>query len=365
MRLLRAVAQESLTPALQEENLARQSRRLLKTWQDVDLVRRMDKIIISSRGAYADRSEFLAEALRDRIEAEEQGLTNEVGNDDRLTSLAAGPGALTEIGTDGGAASDGLSFDVAFGDWLDGEPPTLPLTPGPSTNFGLHNRDWPTLLAADWLGRLTSESGEPLDWPHFTGAVIDWAWEYAARLQREDLDRPRGAKVAAGFPTNRKKPEATEMRFREHFLGTFGKHGNQGPLFIFGLIGIDGERVALSKPGFDLLQALCVAGVSAGPPFPVAAWRVFAAHLREHAPQELDYWLRVLAIVEEGPDRETLVHRCDWWKGAAADTNSMSLIARGREWGLVELTLNGGRYQLTKPGAATLNAEQEQGAVPT
>lgn len=356
-----------LNPVVQQD-LTRQARRLLKTWQEIDLVRRMDTIIINSRGAYADRSEFLAEALRDRIEAEEQRLTD--SENKGPTSVIAASVARADLGADAAAANDGLDgtatlpVDFDFCDWLGGEMPTLPVAPGPPTNFGLHNRDWPTLLAADWLGRLTSKGGKPVEWPHFTIDVINWAWEYAAKLQREDLDRPRGAKIAAGFPTNRKKPEATEMRFREHFLGAFSNRGNHGPLFVFRLIGIDGQCVALSKPGVALLHALHATGAAAGPPFPVTAWRVFAGHLREHSPQELDNWLRVLAIVAERPDRETLVDRCDWWKGTAADTNSMSLIARGREWGLVELSLDKGHYQLTNPGAEALQAEQEQGAIP-
>src|SRR5215216_4616765 len=62
---------------VRQQELARDSRRLLKVWQDADLVRRMDAVIIASRGGYADRSEFIAEALSDRIEAEEEmrGLT--------------------------------------------------------------------------------------------------------------------------------------------------------------------------------------------------------------------------------------------------------------------------------------------------
>ncbi|HET9198833.1 MAG TPA: ribbon-helix-helix domain-containing protein [Solirubrobacterales bacterium] len=359
---------EILSPVSQQ-NLAGQARRLLKTWQEVDLVRRMDTIIINSRGAYADRSEFLAEALRDRIEAEEQRLADEVGKeeDSPRTPAASTPIAASGAHTPHAGSESTMSPlppDIDFCDWLEGETPTLPLAPGPATNFGLHNRDWPTLLAADWLGRLTSNSGKPLEWSHFTRAVTDWAWEYAAKLQREDLDRPRGAKVAAGFPTNRKKPEATEMRFREHFLGMSNKRGNHGPLFVFRLIGVDDRSVALSEPGIALLDALHAAGAATGPPFSVTAWRAFARHLREHSPQELDNWLRVLAIVAEGPDRETLVNRCNWWKGGAADTNSMSLIARGREWGLVELALDEGRYQLTNAGTNALQAEWEQGAVP-
>ncbi|MDP8942802.1 MAG: hypothetical protein M3N16_01570 [Actinomycetota bacterium] len=351
------VDEAHLRPVAHEE-LERTARRLLKTWQAADLVRRMDELIIASHGAYADRAEFLAEALRDRIEAEEERI-REQGGDGGDPVVAV---ELTEEEAEVAATlSQAPPPTVEFGDWLDGTVPTLPLTMGPGTNFGLHNRDYPTLWAADWLGRLTAEVGAPVPWSRFAASATERAWEFAEKLQTEDLDRPRGAKVAAGFPTNRKKREATDARFREHFLGTIDTRGNRGPLFVFGLVGVDGERAALTEDGVGLLRALTTAGVGQGPPFSPHAWRAFSAHLSEHAREELSTWRRVLAIVAEKPDRRTLVSRCDWWRGAAADTNSMSLIARGREWGLVALALDEGRYQLTDLGAAELRAVQEQG----
>jgi hypothetical protein len=368
------MAEDALIPVAQE-NFDRPSRRLLKIWQDARLVRRMDEIIIASRGAYSDRSEFIAEAMRDRIEAEDERLTQGAGNEGDPTppvsASATRPGICADATAATAAASESdilggatLPLDVAFCDWLDGEVPTLPLASGPPTNFGLHNRDWPTLLAADWLGRITSERGESLGWTRFTDAVINWSWEYAPKLQKEDLDRPRGTKVAAGFPTNRKKREATEARFREHFLGTIDNRGNRGPLFVFGLVGLDGVGATLSNAGLALLRALHAAGIAGGPPFPPAAWWEFAGHLRAHAPEELASWMRVLAIVAEKPDRETLVGRCNWWKGATADTNSMSLIARAREWALVDPVLDEGHYRLTDLGVETLQAEQAERAIP-
>jgi Arc/MetJ-type ribon-helix-helix transcriptional regulator len=354
-----------LSPAAQED-FERPSRRLLKTWQNAELVRRMDEIIISSRGAYSDRSEFLAEAIRDRLEAEEERAADEEANGTGPDRTAGAPTAeqATSLPDLPNGADRPLPTNFSFGDWLDRDAPALPVAPGPTTNFGMHNRDWPTLIAADWLGRMTAERGEPISWRHYTEAIIPWAWEYGAMLQQQDLDRPRGAKVAAGFPTNRKKPEATEARFRDHFLGTIDRRGNRGPLFVFGMVGLEGDRAALSEPGRTLIQALRKAGVASGPPFPPKAWKAFAEHLRQRAPDELETWRRVLEIVATKPDRQTLVSRCSWWKGAAADTNSMSLIARGREWGLVELALDEGRHdQLTDLGARTLRDEKE-GATP-
>jgi len=333
------------------EALESMPRRLLKTWQSPELIRRMDQVIIASDGAYADRTEFLAEAIRDRVEAEENAPSE---------GESAGPIRRSKptTGADVEATAPGPGGDAVFGDWLGGDSPTLQPSSDATTAFGMHNRDYPTLWGADWIGRLTAKAGQPLPWSRLTEAVIERAWEFAAKLQTADLDRPRGAKVAAGFPTNRKKPEAVSARFREHFLGLVDKRGARGPLFSFGLAGVDGGDVALSQAGVDLLSKLQNAGFASGPPFSSEAWDAFANHLTVHAPQELEMWRRVLAIIADGPDRRALVERCDWWSGNPADTNSMGYMARGREWGLVDVALHDGHYQLTDRGAKELQRER-------
>src|SRR5690349_520693 len=234
--------QEPGLKAADQQELERAPRRLLKTWQSPELIRRMDQVIIASNGAYADRTEFLAEAIRDRVEADE--------NAPESVESAESPRPVSPGDSDGSPASsvEAADRDADFGDWLQGDVPTLQAALDASTTFGLHNRDYPTLWGADWIGRLTSEAGQPLPWPRLGEAVIEQAWGFAKELQKADLDRPRGAKVAAGFPTNRKKPDAVSARFREHFLGLVDKRGTRGPLFIFGLVGVDGQQnVALSQ----------------------------------------------------------------------------------------------------------------------
>jgi Arc/MetJ-type ribon-helix-helix transcriptional regulator len=319
-------------------------RRLLKSWQEAELVRQMDALILSTSGAYADRSEFIAEALRDRIEAEHERL--------RVDSSAT-----TEPGDEDVAAVAPEVELILFADWIDGDPPTKPRAAGPEINYGLHNRDFPTLWAADWLGRITADAGAPIAWREFLAQVTPRAWEYGRLLATRDLDRPPGVKLAAGFPTNLKKREAAESRFRAHAVG-YPSERNQGPLFVFGLVGLDGEDedalAALSAEGIALLTRLAGAGISDGPPFTPEAWTAFAEHLGANAPKERETWMRVLEIVGDEPDRSTLVERCDWWSGTTADTNAMSYVARGREWGLVEPRLREGRYALTELGRGEL-----------
>jgi hypothetical protein len=335
---------DEMYPVRQQE-LARGSRRLLKVWQDADLVRRMDTVIIASRGGYVDRSEFIAEALNDRIEAEEE-----------MRGLTAAPDIEAEAASLQHHRPDD-DVQHQFGDWLGTTVPTLSATSGPPTNFGLHNRDFPTLWAADWLGRLTAVNGGPIAWTSFLSDVSEQAWEFAAGLQTADLSRASGAKLAAGFPTNRKKAEAATSRFREHAVGSVSARGVRGPLFVFGLVGAgENETVALADAAVHLLARLFEAGVGSGAPFSAAAWAAFRDHLQVHAPEELAVWGRVLAAAADQPDRSTLVARCDWWSGGTADTNVMGYIARGREWGLVELGMRDGRYALTSLGEQQANA---------
>ena len=270
-----------LQPVAQEE-LERPARRLLKTWQEAELIRRMDEVIIASHGAYADRAEFLSEAIRDRLEAEEQQLT-------------VSPRTLRRPLVERRDPPTSSSLITSFGDWLDKTPPTASaLDSHPGTTFGMHNRDYPTLWAADSIGRLTATAGQLLPWPKLTEPIIDDAWRFAEGLQTADLDRPRGAKVAAGFPTNHKKRDAVAARFREHFLGLVDKRGPRGPMFTFGIAGVeDGDRVALTDAGVALLTSLHAADAGKGPPFSEKAWEAFAAHLASHAPAELEMWRRV------------------------------------------------------------------------
>ena len=218
-----------LKPASHEDLEAKPTRRLVKTWQDPELIKRMDELIIASRGAYADRNDFISEALRDRIEADEQGPPGGEGN-----GVAAVDGMTPET-------TIPAATPTRFGDWLGAEVRTVPAVEAKGPLFGLHNRDWPTLWAADWLGRLTAAAELPLSWEHLVEEITARAWDFAEGLQTADLDRARGGKVAAGFPTNRdpKKKNAVEDRFRDHFLGVFDKRGPRGPLFAFRIAGGD------------------------------------------------------------------------------------------------------------------------------
>jgi Arc/MetJ-type ribon-helix-helix transcriptional regulator len=315
-------AAEPLEPAVASPT------RLVKTYLPVDLVRQMDVAIVRSAGGYLDRAEFITEAIRDRLAEQEASAWQ------ALKAPAPVPPPV---------ATADAERESSFADWLDAAP-TLAPADGPGENFGLHNRDLPTLWALDWLGRLTARRGSPVAWSELLADLLPRAWEIGRALADHE---PGGT---SGFPTNLKRKEATEQRFAAHAVGQVSARANSGPLFVFRLVGLDGARGAPTPAAVELMRALVAAGFVVGAPFPAAAWEAFAAHLAAHAPTELEAWRSVLAIVADEPRRAELVARCTRWTGSTAATNAMSYVARGREWGLVEPALVDGRYRLTARG---------------
>jgi hypothetical protein len=327
-------------------------RRLVKLFLPVETVRRMDAAILRSAGAYFDRAEFVTEALIDRLAEEGHGAVEQLPlPQERTTQLAA-------VADPADLAPDVPEVGM-FGDWLSSRSvPTLPTLPGPEANFGLHNRDYPTIWACDLLGRLTAEARAPIAWDTFSHRLLQTSWTVGRRLAADDAETGRPLKVGVGFPTNTAKKDAAERRFLAHSFGLPIARGNPGPVFVFKWVGIeqtDGPtRVALTESGLAVMRALAQTGDS-GPPFGDAAWRVFADHLVEHASPEFRTWFSVLELLRERPNRSEVVERCAWWKGNEAATNAMSYVSRGREWGLVEPRLEpDSRYTLTARGAGEL-----------
>lgn len=322
-------------------------RRLVKTWLSVDLVRQMDAAVLASEGAYLDRTDFVAEGVRN--------LLDELRHEPSPTSSAPDKPAANERVERNGAAPNGAA---RFGDWLGGDVPTLPPARGTEeSNFGLHNRDLPTLWALDRLGRLVARARRPITWEQLNAELLRAAWEEGRRLRARslELERNDAAKAEAGFPTQTKKREAAERRFLTHFAGTSQK---RGPWFVFRFVGTDGDTVAPTGAAVELVRALRGEEIDAAPPFSAGAWEIFQAYLEHHAPDELRAWMRVLEIVAGRPTRTELVSHCGWWSGSQADTNSSSYVARGREWGLIEPALDDGRYALTDRGGQAITVSK-------
>lgn len=326
-----------------EEQNDEQPKRLVKAWLPLELVRRMDSAILSSRGGFEDRTDFMTEGIRGLLDE----LRHEVPDPTATPLEPAGERLLPPSNMEG---------EHEFADWLGNGVPTLPPASGPATNFGLHNRDFPTIWALDWLGRLVAKDAAPISWDWLETALVPLAWAEAERLRNRSVHAPTPLKAEAGFPTQVKKREGAEKRFLSHFAAT---RQGRGPWFVFRMIGVEDDRIAPTPAAVSLIGSLNEVGAGEAPPFPPAAWNVFAGYLRAEAPEEIETWLRVLDVVADRPTRTELAERCSWWSGSQAETNANSYVARGREWGLVEPALVDGRYRLTDFGQETITQNRE------
>jgi hypothetical protein len=296
----------------------------------------MDELIRLSR-AYNGRDDFLLEAVRDRIADEREGRPR-----------VSKPEVLTGSPVSGGPA-------LAL--WADATVLTAPIFKLDGPLGGLHNRDYPTLWAADLLASMVAARGEPVGWIHFITRVCSAAWEVSEQLGQLDEDRGELIKASIGFPRNRMNRAASEERFADHMVGALRDGKASGPIFSLGLAGAaDGpapDRIAPTRVGIRLLTALRDAGINARPPHPSTAWALFRDHLSKVLKADLEDWITVVRAVADAPTPEVLIQRFrDRWTGSSGQTNVNGYISRAREWGLVEPKLVEGHYWLTGLGRA-------------
>lgn len=202
----------------------------------------MDAAILASRGAYFDRNEFVSEAVWDRLA--EEG----------LTSAPAGVDGIVEE-----TAHWRLDAAVTVA------PPTASRAAQSGHNFGLNNRDLPTLWA---LADLMITTSENLEWSKYFEVLRQRAQATGRWLRKQDADHRAPVKAAVGFPRDGAKSKASEDRFLNTAVGSPRNH--QGPAFLMGLMAIDAESAALrpTPEGAALLVDLATAGLSASLPQP-------------------------------------------------------------------------------------------------
>ncbi len=199
--------------------VSREPMRLVKLLLPPDLVRQMDRAILASAGAYQDRNEFVTEAVRDRL------------TEDVAAQVGAGRHVSVRELSTSTAQPDGLQM---FGRWRAGAPCTVDAPPGTGVNFGLHNRDLPSLWALDRLAAMTLGQGGPVAWSDFTEIVGRDALALGELLRMHDLGQPSGLRAGVGFP----KPGAKADRSVERFLaGNVGTNGRrpEGPFVVLSL----------------------------------------------------------------------------------------------------------------------------------
>jgi len=312
---------------------------LVKLLLQPDLVRQMDRAILASAGAYQDRNEFVTEAVRDRLTedaAAQAGEGRQVGELDQQTSIAQ---------------QDDLQ---TLGRWQGGAPYAVDAPPGTGVNFGLHNRDLPSLWALDRLASMSLDQAGPVAWSAFTETVRRDALALGEILRIHDLGRPSGLRAGVGFPKPGPKAERSVERFLAGNVGTNGRRP-EGPFFVLSLaafIDRDRQSIAPTRHGLDLLGRLIDGGFGMTLPHTETSSSCWWSYLGAVAPEEQAAWRKVLTLIGRAPTRQELIAGFPEWAGAIADTNTTGLVSRSREWGLVEPELIDGRYRLTERGRA-------------
>lgn len=318
--------------------------RLIKLVLPAELVRGMDRAILAGAGAYQDRNEFVAEAIRDRL-VEEAALRD---SPSRSTSVVKAPIRPTQVAVNQVSSFDG---SVDLGSWRDRAPASLPALPTTGVNFGLHNRDFPTLWALDRLAMLSADDGAPVAWDRFIDRVRDEGASLGERLRMLDLAMPTTLRVGVGFPRPGPKMAASIDRFVASNVGS-GRRAD-GPFFVLALAAFadrEHERLAPTDAGLRVLSDMIQVGLGPELPQPPDAFECWWRYTSELAPAEHAAWLKVLQVIEGEPTREALTQQFPEWLGHTATTNTVGFVSRSREWGLIEPEMIEGRYRLTDLG---------------
>lgn len=320
--------------------------RLVKLLLPADLIRGMDRAILVAAGAYQDRNEFVAEAIRDRL-LEEATVAKPasprrpaVAQDERRRRSA-----------ESFIHDPSLDRSVELGLWRDRPPPSLPATPSTDINFGLHNRDFPTLWALDRLALMTADEHAPVAWDRFLDRVRSEGASLGESLRMRDLEKPTALRVGVGFPKPGLKISASVERFVASNVGS-GRRAD-GPFFVLALAAFADrghERIAPTDAGLRVLADMVERGLSSELPQPPAAFECWWNYTSKLAPVEHAAWLKVLRVIEGQPTRQALTHEFPEWRGHTATTNTVGFVSRSREWGLIEPELVEGRYRLTSLG---------------
>ncbi len=320
--------------------------RLVKLVLPAELVRGMDRAILAAAGAYQDRNEFVAEAIRDRLVEEAAFRKSPLSN--RASAAEDAPSAPS---TEAVIHDPSMDWPVELGLWRHLSPASLPAEPSKHVNFGLHNRDFPTLWALDRLALLSANEQGPVAWDRFLDRVRDEGAHLGERLRMRDLANPTVLRVGVGFPKPGPKMAASVDRFVASNVGS-GRRAD-GPFFVLALATFadgDHQRIVPTDAGLHVLADMIERGLGSGLPQPPEAFECWWRYTSDLAPVEHAAWLKVLQVIEGEPTREALTHQFPEWRGHTATTNTVGFVSRSREWGLVEPELIEGRYRLTDLG---------------
>jgi Arc/MetJ-type ribon-helix-helix transcriptional regulator len=337
--------------------------RLIRVPLPASLVQEMDNIIRSGEGGFESREEFVREAVEAAVMEARYGIVQD--------QLAA-PAAAAEPTPGLSVVSSPAVFVASGGDDRLGRTALRrPVRPEHfaepvarvgehEPQFGLHNRDYPSLWAGARLCDLTSNG--PASFEPMLKDLISEAWEFADYLEALDRQGVPG-KPSALFPTNKEKRQASEGAFAQFAVGTLtrdkttGAWRASGPLFDWGVLGLveQGDstpKVGITEAGFDLLCDM--EGLDVSQPHGERWALRFLSHLDQHSPADREGFSVILEGASRSCSRSELVEivreRWSQWSAVEASTNAAGYVARGREWGLLEPRQYQGTYRLTDFG---------------
>lgn len=340
--------------------------RLVKLPLQISLLRQIDELIVAGVGGYADRNDFIRDAITGLLAETHYQMEASPPRRGPAASLALGD-REAEIPCLAAAPTVGslpalrwpASVSVTLMERSDYETDDVPL-------LGLHNRDFPSLWAAVQIAEITSNGTTDAD--TCLDEVVQRAWTLGKLL--ESLERPGSPRYSALFPTNRKKKESSEANFRAFAIGRVVGNGTKrtiGPLFQWRLCGVSGNpkdlRVGLLPAAEPLLARLD--GISPDTPHSADHARAFLDHLRGNAAADFGMLMRVVGWIEEEPTRERLVENVACvdadWSPQQANGYAAGYVARAREWGLVEPKMIDNTYSLTDFGKGVLSESGRKG----
>jgi hypothetical protein len=223
--------------------------------------------------------------------------------------------------------------------------------------FGVHNRDYPSLWAAQELCEWTADAPLPLS--RFHARLKAAGLEYRAALER--LEGEVGANLTALFPS---PGGSAGEAFRAYAVGSATRGANgvrmAGPLYAWGLGRVWEERRRLViAPTADCYELLAdVKGMTVVPPHEETYAWAFWSHVRRYAPRDFGGLVTLLRASAEQASRKQLELAFGELVGATPRNTVRSVaqgyVSRAREWDLLEPEMLEGRYALTEFGELML-----------
>lgn len=343
--------------------------RIVRVPLPLDLIRRMDKLIVSGKGGYGTRGEFIREAIEAMVlectyaQAPKELLssTNTLASNNQATGRdhesAQGTCPLKEERpfalTDTRIHAPSPGYVLANGVAQVADEPI----------FGLHNRDYPSIWAAGRIAARTSDGA--MDAGELFAEVVADAWLFAKKLL--GLEKCVGRKLTALFPTNEGKVQTASAGFCTFAVGRYSASGSrvmaEGPLFKWHVVQIEEQNgrlaAGITAAGYRLLELLD--GISLDLPHARKLAERFLDHIRLVAPRDWWGFATVLSAARDGAGRTELVasfqREHSAWNVNKASNYAAGYVARAREWGLLEPKLVDRRYRLTDLGRQQLKRD--------